>query len=194
MNDILGIDQAAYEEAKKAIYTFVETADLGIPYLDRAVLEKAAVQETSSRHKGGAQSLERLCINMLRHGRSKYEDLIRRLNRPREWPLDRIGGRVLHVEKQRLALILKKRVLDTIATMYPWLRDECEIMKGRKGIEDDPGKYVVPFNPFKGKALAELSIDHLHRLLGFKCVQKALRSRFERHLEDRLSGKSAMAT
>ena len=92
---------------------------------------------------------------------------------------------VLHVERRCCVAKIKRRVLDEIATTYPYLRDECVRLKQRDGLEDDPGEFVLPFGPFKGAALGNLETDYLLRLLGQSFVRKSLRSRVERHLAQR---------
>jgi hypothetical protein len=69
--------------------------------------------------------------------------------------------------------------LDEIAEHYPWLLAECLRQKARDGVEDDPGAFALPFGPFRGRRLRDISTDYLIGLLAQAYVQKSLRTRIE---------------
>ena len=175
-----------YQEAKRKICGFAEGADLRLRKLGRDTLEADAMANTPPVRRNGGQSLAAVCVNYLRHNCSAYMELVEKLSKPDGWLSDRFERHVLAMERRPCVAILKRRVLDEISQAYPWLADECVHQKGRDGVEHDPGEYVIPFHPFKGKRLRELETDYLIRLLGRGDVRKSLRTRIERHLAERL--------
>ncbi len=181
MGDVLGA-ATTYEAARLALYELVDAMPLRLERLDRRMLEQRAAEGG-----GQARTTEQSCVNYLRHTASGYDDIIRRLDRPDELGLGPVGRHVLHVEKRRLKARAKRRVLDEIAKGYPWLREECERQAFRDGVEGDPGDFVLPFGPFKGRRLREAETDYLVRQLGLGSVQKSFRTRIERHLAERFA-------
>jgi hypothetical protein len=85
----------------------------------------------------------------------------------------------------------KQRVLDEIARAYPWLAAECRRQALQAGIGGDPGGFILPFGPFKGRRLKELGAEYLIQLLGQGSVRKSMRSCLERHLLARMAGQEA---
>ena len=183
MNDGIGTE-TNYESVKDALYKQVDAMPLDLQLLDRSVLE-----ERAARTGGKSQTLEQKCVNYLRHSASAYGDILRKLRRPDELGLNGIERHVLHIEWQHLMDRTKKRILDEIATNYPWLRAECRHQAWRSGLVGDPGDFILPFGPFKGRKLWDVSIDYLVRLLGQDFAKKSFRSCLEHHLVDRAAGR-----
>lgn len=173
---------ASYETAKRQLDKFLHEEPLRLQTLDRAALEQQAMPS-----KRGASTLEQRCVNYLRHRASAYEEILKKLYKPECLSAQGIDPHVLHVERPSAIAVIKKRILDEIAEKYPWLRPECLRQKRRDGVEDEPGDFILPYGPFRGVKLRDLSTDYLIRLLGQSSVMKAFRTRIERHLAERLS-------
>lgn len=177
-------DCAFYETAKKNLDRFLNEEPLGLQMLDRATLEHRAMSKPYT-FKCGGSTLEQKCVNYLRHRASVYDDILKRLYKPDSLSAQGIDQHVLHVERRRAIAVVKKRILDEIGEQYPWLRPECNRQKQRDGVEDEPGDFILPFGPFKGYMLRDISADYLVGLLGQGSVRKSFRTRIERHLAER---------
>jgi hypothetical protein len=175
---------ASYEAGKQALDKFLNEAPLRLQMLDRAIIGQQ-VNATSRTFKRGGATVEQRSVNYLRHRASEYDKIIRQLHNPRELCSQGIDSHILHLERRRAIATIKKRVLDEIAEKYPWLETECLRQKHRDGVEEDPGEYILPFGPNRGRKLREIDIDYLIRLLGQGFVRKSFRTRIERHLAER---------
>jgi hypothetical protein len=175
-------NEATYEAAKHALYKLIDGVPLQIQQLDRSVLE-----ELAARNGGDCKTLEQMCVNYLRHSASGYGGIIGKLDRPDELGLSGIQRHVLHLERRSLKARARENVLNEIARHYPWLKGECQRQAWRDGVEEDPGKFVLPFGPFKGRELRYVETDYLIRLLGDGSVRRSFRTRIERHVAERIA-------
>lgn len=178
------LDGMSYETAKRKLDEFLNDEPLALQKLDRETLEEQAASKPRNSKRGGP-TLQQLCVDYLRHRASAYEEILRKLHKPDCLCAQAIPPHILHVERRRAIAIVKKRVLDEIAAMYPWLQAECTRQKSRDGVEDEPGEFVLPFGPFNGYKLREIDADYLLQLLGQSFVRRSFRTRIERHLAER---------
>jgi hypothetical protein len=185
MSDKLGTEKS-YEAARDALCKLVDEMPLHLQHLDRAVLEARA-----AKNGGKSQTLEQRCVNYLRHSASAYDAIVNKVGRPDELGLEGAQRHVLAVEWRRLVGRTKKRALDEIALNYPWLGAECQRQALQAGVGGDPGNFVLPFGPFRGHRLRDLSIDYLVQLLGQGSVRKMFRNCIERHLAERVAEREA---
>ena len=182
MSDEVGTEMS-YETAKDALYQLVDGMPLHLQHLGRAVLEERAAGNGAK-----SQTLEQQCVNYLQHSGSAYDAIVKKLGRPDELGVDGMQRHVLHVEWRRLGARTKKRVLDEIARNYPWLGAECRRQAWLAGVGGESGNFMLPFGPFKGYRLRDVSIDYLIQLLGQGSVRKSFRTCIERHLSERAAG------
>ena len=171
---------ATYSHSKQQFYEFVAHFPLELRIIDRQQVELAAQEHPINKHL--KQTIDQRSVNYLRHQASSYDSLIGKLNSPAELCSSDLDRHVLDVERRSLVALAKKRILDEIASAYPWLEDECNRQKDRDALEDNVGDYLMPFGPYKGTRLEELNNDYLIRLLGMGVVRKQLRTRVERVL------------
>ncbi len=172
-------DVTTYDTSKKKLEEYLREVPLNLRQLDRQTLEAEAA--TRRVFPNGHPTLEHRCVNYLRHRASDCDGIIRTLNTSMEG----IDPHVLYVERRGAVAAVKKRILDAIAELYPWLKAECLRQKARDGIEDEAGDFILPFGPFKGRMLREVDSDYLLRLLGQSFVRRSFRTRIERHLAER---------
>src|SRR5262245_18873094 len=149
-------DRTAYDASTKALKEFLCNVPLNLQKLDRTTLE-TQVEATGRAFRRGSPSVEQQCVNYLRHRASDYDAIIRTLNTA----VERVDAHFLHVERRGAVAAIKKRILDEIAEVYPWLKAECVRQKARDGVEDEAGDFVLPFGPFKGHKLRDIDSDYL---------------------------------
>lgn len=181
----LPVAELDYTTAQSKLEKFVDEVPLQLQNFNRILLEEKALE---SRH--GEATTEQACVNFLRHSGACYDEVCRMLDRPDDLCSTKFERHVLHVERRSLAARLKKRILDEIGEQNSWLAAECARQKQRDGVEDEPGDFAIPFGPFKGRILQELDNDYLLRLLGQSSVRRALRTRIERFLAERIAKQS----
>jgi hypothetical protein len=174
-----------YDLARSKLDKFLDEQPLHVQMLDRETVETASANSPALRRYA---TVEQRCVNYLRHHASAYDRLIQTLNSPGDLFATQMERHVLHVERRRAVARIKKRILDEIGEKYPWLKAECVRQKQRDGVEDDASQFVLPFGPYKGRALGEIDTDYLLRLLGQSAVRRSFRTRIERHLAERAVG------
>lgn len=86
--------------------------------------------------------LDRITVNYLRHGLSNYEER-----------LDRLFGRTGKIEAY---LILRRKIMDAIASRYPELAEECERQVRQKEVDLDKNQEKYP-ERYQEKDQAEVS-------------------------------------
>ncbi len=180
----LGSGDEDYKSVRDRLERHIDTADLDLKVIDREELESLAPAQKRY------ATCEQSCVNYLRHSASRYDSILHGLSAPSLHCSTKLERHVLHVEHRSLVARLKKRVLDEIAQVYPWLANECARQKSREGVEDEPGDFVMPFGPYKGRPLCEIETDYLIRLLGQSMIRKSFRTRIERHVAERAAGKA----
>lgn len=181
-----------YEQIRSKIFAIVDECDLGVATVDRETLEARAFLHAKEMHYQGNRSLAQDCVNYLRHSSAGYESTLAILDNPGDLLSTQEERHVLHLTKRFCKARLKKRVLDEIATLHPWLKEECNRQKMRDGVEENPGSFILPFGPFRGTPLRRIDIDYLIRLLGDGSVKKSFRTRIERHVAERMVEPSAV--
>jgi hypothetical protein len=99
---------------------FLESVEVNIPVMPKEQLRRLA-RDSYARTKGGAkigspsaQFLDMICVNHLRHTKTDYDQ-----------ELDRFLGKQPNQVQSKLHAALKGKILDAIATAYPWLEKEC---------------------------------------------------------------------
>jgi len=174
--------EATYMTARQTVYKVVDEIPLQLQQLDRDLLVERAESGGGKR-----QTLEQKCVNYLLHFASAYDEINRKLGRPSELGLSGVECHVLHIERRRLLAKTKERILEEIATNYPWLRQECRRQAWLDGVAGHPGEFVLSFGPFKGYKLRQLDTEYLIWMLGHSFVRGGFRTRIERHLAERIA-------
>jgi len=131
-------------EARERLYKLVAGMDITVARLERDELERGTEEQPGRHHR--VQTIQHRCTNWLRHYATKYDAFLSRIT---QWPSNDVEREVLQQEKRSCVAILKRRVLDKIAEVYPFLTEECERQKHRAGVESEPGEFVLPLPPFR---------------------------------------------
>lgn len=111
---------ARKQSSRKAVVTkwekmqdYLDELTIEVPQMEKAVLIKAAQENFYSLGlpDGATPSIERMCVNFLRHCGTKYES-----------ELAKIAGKT---GAKDAYYCIKQQVLDAIEIQYDWLAEEC---------------------------------------------------------------------
>jgi hypothetical protein len=99
--DISGLagQASAYDDAKVKLWKHIDEVPLNLETIERDILVGAATDHPKAKRFEN-QSIERRCVNYLRHNASGYDGIIRSLESPDSLGLTGVARHVLHVERR----------------------------------------------------------------------------------------------